>query len=598
MSKNFLNEILIRFQESNKLKAFKELGEYCRQNSEDLIALYNLGIMNEKLDQQDNAVIIYENIISKDKKNWKAKYNLHLIYFKKKFYKDSLILINKIIDINPEFKIAVRDKAHIFFHLGKFTDAHNTINNYLNNIQNDHLAFNIHGIISMKINDFSMAKISFLKSIEIKPNYISAINNLSSCYRNLNEPIKAINCIKSALKIKPNFIEGLINLGGYLIETGQFSKGIKTLKIALKKDNSAELNLNLAIGYFFIEKFKEAEKYFKITQKINPEIEGFKKNYSSYLLYKQNYKKAWITYDQNLDQIKHIHPVVYLDIFKEKLSLPNNLSKDNKILIINEQGVGDEIIYSSMYEEILILFPKTLIECDTRLISIFKRSFKSKNNFIPYKEISNSKHKIKNIDKVILSSNLPSALRNSINDFPNKKFLMPNKSNLDFVKKILDKKNDKIKIGFSWLSKRKYFGDAKSIELKSLLPILQLSKFSFVNLQYNSNKKEIEKFSNKEKINIINISEIDLFNDFEKTAALLCNIDLFVTISSTTAHLAGALGVPTFLIKPKNNASFHYWFQPSNSTPWYPSVKLFSQNNGIEKTIKVIKTDIEKKFKN
>ena len=87
-----------------------------------------------------------------------------------------------------------------------------------------------------------------------------------------------------------------------------------------------------------------------------------------------------------------------------------------------------------------------------------------------------------------------------------------------------------------------------------------------------------------------------LFNDFENLAALLVNLDLFITISSSTAHLAGGLGVPTWLIKPKNNASFHYWFQPNDKTPWYPSITLFSQTKGCKDTIKKIKNKISEKF--
>ena len=78
----------------------------------------------------------------------------------------------------------------------------------------------------------------------------------------------------------------------------------------------------------------------------------------------------------------------------------------------------------------------------------------------------------------------------------------------------------------------------------------------------------------KNKINII--EKIDLYNDFESIAGLLCNLDLFITVSNSTAHLAGALGVPTWLIRPRNHAVFHYWNQPKELTPWYPSLKLFS----------------------
>ena len=201
------------------------------------------------------------------------------------------------------------------------------------------------------------------------------------------------------------------------------------------------------------------------------------------------------------------------------------------------------------------------------------------------------------IDKVIFSGSLSSLLRNSKSKFPNKNFLKSCEKKYNSIKNRLNKENNKIKIGFSWFSKRKHFGEAKSIKLNDFLPIFNIPNFLFINLQYDSNIKDIKKFSQKKNLNIISIQEIDLFNDLENTSALLSNLDLFITISSTTAHLAGALGVPTYLIKPKNHASFHYWFQPSFITPWYHSVKLFSQKKGTKETIQNIKKEIEKKFK-
>jgi len=78
----------------------------------------------------------------------------------------------------------------------------------------------------------------------------------------------------------------------------------------------------------------------------------------------------------------------------------------------------------------------------------------------------------------------------------------------------------------------------------------------------------------------------DLYNDFEQISCLLKNLDLFISVSNTTAHLAGALNVPTWLIKPKSNAIFHYWNQPNSICPWYPSIKLIDQNNNLIKNLK------------
>ena len=111
-------------------------------------------------------------------------------------------------------------------------------------------------------------------------------------------------------------------------------------------------------------------------------------------------------------------------------------------------------------------------------------------------------------------------------------------------------------------------------------------------MQYGETFKEIQDFSKKTKINIINIKEVDLFNDFESIAALLKNLDLLISVSNSTVHLAGSLGVMTWVIKPKEHALFHYWNQPNNKSPWYNSVKLFPFNKNWKNTIKKIKEQL------
>ena len=595
MSNISLNTILNEFQNSDKLLAFNKLKKFTKENPKDITALYNLGYMCEILKKKDEAISIYEQILKKSNSHWQSRFNLSLIFFHKKQYDKCLPLLEEVLKINDSFHPALREKANVYFHQNKIVESKAIINKFVDINPNDHVGLNIQGLVYLKSNKIEKAQKSFLKGIKINPNYYPILNNLSTCFRQLNEPIIAIDYLKKALKIHPNFIEGIINMGALLIETGRYQEGIKYLKNVEKKTNNSAVYLNLAIGYFFSENFNEAEKYFEYTEKQDPNNDNFRKNYSSFLIYQQKYKKAWKLFSKKIKKEKFAISGSYIDNIRKKMSSFQNISKSDKILLIKEQGIGDEILFSSIYFDALNTYPNIVIETDERLISLFKRSFKS-NKFIPYKKISGSKNELNNIDKIILAGDLPSKFRNSKSSFPQQAFLKADSLNVKKVKKTLDQKCKKIKIGFSWLSKRKFFGEAKSINLKNFLPILKIPEISFINLQYGGYEKEIENLNKKENLNIINYPNIDLFNDFENLAALLTNLDLFITISSSTAHLAGSLGVPTWLIKPKNNASFHYWFQPNNKTPWYPSITLFSQNDESIKTIKNIKEQLLVKF--
>ena len=75
---------------------------------------------------------------------------------------------------------------------------------------------------------------------------------------------------------------------------------------------------------------------------------------------------------------------------------------------------------------------------------------------------------------------------------------------------------------------------------------------------------------------------------------LLKNLDLFITVSNSTAHFAGALGIPTILICPKKSSTYFYWNTSSESSIWYTNIKVLGIENSISKTIEQINNIVEK----
>ena len=114
--------------------------------------------------------------------------------------------------------------------------------------------------------------------------------------------------------------------------------------------------------------------------------------------------------------------------------------------------------------------------------------------------------------------------------------------------------------------------------------VFNLPNCNVFKLQYGDVLNEINEFNNK-KNKLINVEGLDLYNDFEGIASLLKSLDIFITISNSTAHLAGSLGVKTLLIKPDNYALFHYWNQKNNKTPWYNSLELIERKSFLKGSI-------------
>ena len=108
-----------------------------------------------------------------------------------------------------------------------------------------------------------------------------------------------------------------------------------------------------------------------------------------------------------------------------------------EILIIKEQGIGDEILYSSMYPDLLKKFPDSKIETENRLISIFQKSFGYKNNFVHFFRYSKNTNEIKKFDKILYAGSLGRLFRNKISDFPNKNFLYVDNSIIKIASEML-----------------------------------------------------------------------------------------------------------------------------------------------------------------
>ena len=130
-----------------------------------------------------------------------------------------------------------------------------------------------------------------------------------------------------------------------------------------------------------------------------------------------------------------------------------------------------------------------------------------------------------------------------------KPYLVSDKKSLNKLKSKLP--SNKIICGISWLSKNVGFGDNKSTSLEELKNILLLPNIVFVDLQYGDNKEEKENFFSKYGVEIFTIKEIDNDNDILGLSNLISCCDYVLTISNTTAHLSGGLGIKPLLMLPK-----------------------------------------------
>jgi hypothetical protein len=248
------------------------------------------------------------------------------------------------------------------------------------------------------------------------------------------------------------------------------------------------------------------------------------------------------------------------------------INKDSEILVSWEQGVGDEILNMALLNDIRNKVKSVTYITQDKLIDWFRLNLPDVT-FIADKD---SKEYIEeNIQKKQLNI---ATLMSYIDDWDSFfKTSISWKASEAIKEKYIKKyklNNEKI-LGISWKSANKKIGDEKSIPLSEIAPLLKNNKI--ISLQYGEVKQEIDQINSKEELNIFYDQELDYFNDINSLAALISICDEVITCSNVTAHIAGRLGVKTYLMIPRSFGNIWYWNSVSGYSRWYPSVKIFRQ---------------------
>lgn len=396
---------------------------------------------------------------------------------------------------------------------------------------------------------------------------------------------------------EPHF---LYNYAITLNNNKYYEKAITVLKeIEKKHGTSVEIKKIIAASYMFQSLYEKAIEELNQCKEINPNDFDVDIKKSFILLLQENIESALEGYNKIINDNPNYYPAY---LHKSFLKLKNQELNDgwhlyryrqlvdqnkcvvddfnihgidwNKdVFIYQEQGIGDWIFHIRMLSLIKDKHQNIWLYLDKRLHSLIKINFPEIN---------------------LLSSNKFKAEAQNINMASIGRYLINKKEkirnielwslNLNEDKVLIDKK---IKIGISWKSQNRDWGDDKSIDL-GLFKIFG-NKYDLINLQYGDVKNEINEIKLKNKIDVIVNEEIDLFNDIYGLAQLICTCEYIVTISNVTAHIAGTLGKKTLLMLPKNNGKMWYWSKDNNSQSlWYPSVRVidYNQKDGWEASIR------------
>ena len=581
---NKVESIIKDFNNGKTINAFFQITDLIKKNPENLDYLFLYAKMCNQVNKLNEAEKALLYLISKNKTSTEYLHNLYSVYLKNNNITKSEIFIKKLLEINKNHYEAQRDLGYIEYKKNNINVAQTILEKVVNGKNNDPFALNVLGLVFLKNKLIDKAKKLFDRAINVDPKYIDSYNNLGNVYFNLEDLDKAYILFKKAYKINSQLSKTLINIGNYLSLKDKNLFAIKAYEKALiNEPKNNEIFSNISIAYARNRDFYNAKKYYdKVTNKaINPSL-----NLSlSYLyLYKNQFDKGWNLFESRKETSKFLKSKDKLIIDQTSIAKEEAIL-NKKILVLREQGIGEEILFSSMYKELISINENISIETDKRLLNIFERSFGS-NLFVPEGYYSKNKEMLKKFDSIIFAGSLCSYFRKNKSNFLNKPYLIDDlKKTAEIKKDPIFNKND-LKIGLSWKSVVSIYGKLKSLNLSDFKSLIKKNR-QFINLQYGDVDEELKQKVNQD-FDIYSFKKIDLFNDLEYLMSILKNLDVFVTVSNSTAHLASAMGVKTFLICPKKSSTYFYWSNENNKTPWYQNVEIFNIDNSIEELFKKI----------
>jgi len=527
-----------------------------------LAALFQQGLAHQQQGQFEEAKAAYERMLALQPYHADALHMLGVIALQLENYQVAVAFISAAVHKHPSNASAHLNLGLAFKGLQRLEEALSCYQqalalrpDYAQALHNRGLALHAMGRLAEALADFD-------KAIELQPEDAQAWNNRGVVLQDQLRWDQAMQSYAGAIAAEPGYGQAHYNLGNALRALGRFEAAVASYDtaIALQADLAHALN-NRGLALQELQRSDEAIASYDAAIASRPDYADAHWNKAIELLLCGDFAQGWKLYEwrwrrDSFSSRKRA--------FVQPLWLGVAPLAGKTVLLHAEQGFGDSIQFCRYAREVRALGAQVLLEVPQPLMALFET--------------------LQGVDRLLEKGlalppfdyhcpllSLPLAFQTRLETLPgHAPYLASSTSKRDHWERRLGLPS-KPRIGLVWSGNALDRNDTqRSVGLSALLPHLP-PRFEYICLQ-----KELRSADQE----ALQASSVRFFGaeiqDFSDTAALCDLVDLVISVDTSVAHLAGALGKPTWILLPY--APDWRWMLDRDDSPWYPSVRLYRQD--------------------
>ncbi len=499
-------------------------------------------------------------------------FNLSLALLQSEQYHEAIPPLRQSLDLDPNFAPAWNSLGQALLRIEEYEAAAEALRKSIA-IQEDFGEpwVNLCGALQ-ELGNFHDAQVAGKRGCELLPDSPHAHYNLARALDRDLQWDDAISSYLKSLELDPEYTESYVNYSHCLAKNDRAAEGEKIARKAIELDpNSDEAHNNLGISLMDLGRYPEAITSYLHSIKLNPEPPNPHNNLSHIYLLSEEFVSGWREYEYGFAAGERgIQTITPAPVW-------NGEPLEGKTIhVYAEQGIGEQIMFATMLEDLRSANASIIYECEERLVPIFKRSFPEIST-VPKLPETDPLLLSSDVDFRIAAGSLGQWFRPTTDSFhPCKKMLQADPDLVRIYRDRYHQLGDGIVVGISWKSNSSNHAKKKNFPIELWGPILTTPNCHFVSLQYGDVDEDIDYAAREFGTNIFVDPEVSAINSLEQSMAQAFSVDLVISISNATVHLSGAGGIPTWLLLGEN--PLWHWFLEREDCLWYDSIRIFRKH--------------------